>query len=650
MQDPSDKSPKDVSPERTLVDYFFLFLEKIWIIIIFLVLGLVYAQREVSQIPTVYQSRATIEVLRKAESVQGIANTQENVRMDLTATVAQKLNLDGLFFEVAGAPEFASMLPKATFDNVNQIEQAKWNLARQMNNWTSVSVRPLSPLIDITSTHQDPKVARDVIAVMLREYLELGSTKRAGDSAATLRMLSEQIDEIRGRLSKSEQSLLIYNRALQIRDAIRASEAKIREMEKVYLPKWPPLVQEKAHRQTLIQSFSEELQRITDQSEQEYAFWRDEIEKNGDISGEARFKFQLQTAEARNNMLNREHLSDTRLYESLLNKLNMGTVESEYKPSEIAVLQPPILPPGPSPVNKLTYYLKFGFLAGALGAGLALFLGTQDNRIRRLEELERVSNTKVIAAIPKSSKLNSGLVSRSNSVEYESFRTLHTNNILDVPKGKIIMVTSSIPKEGKSTISCNLAAIAASWGWGEKVLLVDFDLRKPKVHEYLKLPETTKGVGDYLKGKASINECIIQHKDIPALFIMTAGVSRFEGSLPDQESLVKMLDLLKGNFERIIIDSAPVLAVNDTLVLGKHVDEICLVFRMWKTPRKALIRSLTQLSQNNTYPFGMVGNFMPRRKGLGQYGYYYSYTGSGYQSYGSEEPKPVEKPTIAARG
>ena len=75
------------------------------------------------------------------------------------------------------------------------------------------------------------------------------------------------------------------------------------------------------------------------------------------------------------------------------------------------------------------------------------------------------------------------------------------------------------------------------------------------------------------------------------------------------------------------------LAVSDTLITAKHVDAICLVFRMWKSPRRAVIRSLQQLTENGTYPVGIVSNFMKIRKGLGQYGYYYSYSSSGYRSY-----------------
>lgn len=639
MDIPTEKQPHDFSPDRTLVDYFYLFLEKLWLILIFLIVGLVYAHRDVAKIPTLYESRATIEVLRETKAVGNLSTSTENrLRYsDLTGTVAQKLNLNGLFYEVASAPEFKSLLPEAKFNNAAEIESAKWRLAHEMNEWTTIRVRPMSPLIDIVGTHSNPQVARDVVAVMLREYRELGSTKRIGETTANLNLLNQQINEIRTRLSKSEQSLVIYKQALQIRDEIRRSENKIREMEKVYLPKWPALVQEKKHLDSLLASFSEELRRITDQSEGEYEFWKKEIEKTGELAPESKYKFQLQTAEARNNMLNRDYDSDSKLYESLLGKLKVANVEREYKPSEVSVLEPPLLPAGPRFVNKTTYYLKYGAIGLGLGMGLALFLGSMDTRIRRVEDLERLANTQVLTAVPKSSKLAKGLTDKTNSAEYEAFRTLHTNNILAVPDSKVILVTSSTPKEGKSTVSTNLAAISAAWGWGEKVLIIDLDLRKPIVHKYLDLPEDTKGVGDYLIAKANINECITRHAEIPELYVMPGGATRFQGKLPDVDDLVKMLTLLKSNFDRIIVDSAPLLAVSDTLVIGKHVDEICLVFRMWKTPRKALIRSLTQLSQNETYPFGVVANFMPNRSALGQYNYYYSYASSGYQSYATPE-------------
>jgi len=468
---------------------------------------------------------------------------------------------------------------------------------------------------------------------MLEEYERLGLSNRAGETTANLEFLTKEISRIRSNLSAAEQSLVIYKGAFEIRENLRESEAKIREMEKVFLDKWPPLVQERANLVSLQKSYAEELARITDSSETEYEFWETHSEKMAQLSGSDLTSYQIRTAEARNNMLTRDFQTDTKLYDSLLAQMKRGDVESEFKQSEIAVVQPPYASDraiGPVPMK---FYVRYGILGLGGGFLIAFFLGMMDSTIRRVEDLERVANVPAFSAIPKNSKLKGSTELVPNSAPSEAFRTLHTNIILKHPKAKVILITSSIPGEGKSTVSSNLAVTASSWGWGEKVLLIDLDLRRPKIADYLKIDPNRKGISDCLKQECSVEEAIFPHETIPELSVMTAGVKRFQNGLPDDRLLSELLDILKKKYDRIIIDTAPVLAVNDTLVIAKHVDAVCLVFRMWKTPRKALVRALGHLKGNDTYPVGMVSNFMPQRKGLGQYGYYYSYSGSGYQSY-----------------
>ncbi|MEM7603343.1 MAG: CpsD/CapB family tyrosine-protein kinase, partial [Verrucomicrobiota bacterium] len=244
-----------------------------------------------------------------------------------------------------------------------------------------------------------------------------------------------------------------------------------------------------------------------------------------------------------------------------------------------------------------------------------------------------VSGVPAFGMIPKSRKLKQTPHLENGSVLSESFRTLHSNIFLKQPKAKTILVSSSVPGEGKSTVSCNLAATAASWGWGEKVLLVDLDLRRPRVGEILGINPEQKGACDCLKGLCSIDDAIVSYPNYENFDVMVGGIDRFKNGLPDDRALAELLKLVQTKYGRVIIDTAPVLAVNDTLVMAKHVDIVCLVFKMWKTPRKALARALTQLEGNSSYPAGVISNFMPNRKGLGQYGYYYSYSGTGYQSY-----------------
>lgn len=632
-----DNEPNNVSPEKSLVDYFYLFVEKLWLVAIFVVLGLIFANHEVSKIPTTYRSSATIEVIAKANKVQGLDNAIQLRPGHLTVTIAQKLSLNSLYERIVESEDFKGYLPRSSGVIA---ENQKRALIYSIKEATTVRLRPNnSPLIDISVTHTNRELAKDVIAIMLREYQTLGSDERGRDTDETLKLLTQQKEASGLKLAAAQRTLGIYKDALELRELIRDSERKISELEKKYLDRWPPLVRERGHKAVLVGDFVKELNRVKNRFDVEKQFWdqAESVVSAGDE--EELLTFRLQTAEARNSSLNRDFDSESKLYKELDDRLKLGTAQSDYRTEEISVLEQPVAASGPVPVNKPSFFLKFGMLGAAIGMAISFLLGSLDTRIRRIEDLEKISNTKVLAAVPKSSKLGKGMLDRDQNIEYESIRTLHTNSLLNAPDAKVVLVTSSTPSEGKSTISTNLAAASASWGWGEKVLLIDFDLRKPRVHEYMGLAPETKGVGDYLIAKDSINECIAKHPEVPDLYVMVGGSRRFDGGLPDVRELEKMLDLLKGSFDRIIVDSAPILAVSDTLVLSKHVDEVLLVFRMWKTPRKALIRTLTQLSQNDTYPYGVVANYMPTRLGFGRHNYYYSYAGTGYSDY-STATKP----------
>ncbi len=629
-EEPSQQSA-DLAPQRELVDYFYLFLERSWIIVIFLIAAGIYAQYQLRRTPETYQATATIEVERDLKAVGNITEQQRyRSQTDLVTVVSQKLNLDSLFVAVAEQPQFKDQLPDPATTSPEEYESAKLRLAKSLNARTTPTMRPRSTLIDIQTVHTDPQIAKDILDGMLEAFDQLGTESRQGESTANLEFLTKEIDRIRKNLSGSEQSLVIYKEAFRIREEMQKSDALVSEMEKKYLEKWPPLVQEKAHLEQLRKQFSAELQRITESSESEYEFWASHADKMSQLSGTDLVAYQIRTAEARNNMINRDFQTESSLYDSLLAQVKRGGVESEFDQSEFKIVQPAYAnknPIGPIPMK---FYVRYGILGLGAGFLIAFLLGMMDSTVRRIEDLERISNAPVFAAVPKSGKLKD-IPLDSNSPAAEAFRSLHASLLLSNKEAKTLLVTSSIPGEGKSTVSSNLAATAASQG--EQVLLIDLDLRRPKVQTYLGLDPKAKGVNDCLSGQCSIDEAIQSFDKVDGFDVMTAGQLRLNNKLPDDAKISQLLERLETKYDRIILDTAPILAVSDTMLMAKHVDAVCLVFRMWKTPRKAVIRALGQLSNNGTYPIGLVSNFMPSRKGFGQYGYYYSYSGGGYGSY-----------------
>jgi capsular exopolysaccharide synthesis family protein len=302
-----------------------------------------------------------------------------------------------------------------------------------------------------------------------------------------------------------------------------------------------------------------------------------------------------------------------------------------------------------SPKVKLVFALAI--LGGmAVGLGLSFVLSSVNTSFRTVDEVEHYLTLPVLGAIPKlpkaaseSSKLVA--VGDGNSAGAEVFRTLRaTMSMLGREENRrTYLFTSSLPSEGKTFVSINYAVCLAQRGL--RTLLVDMDLRRPMVEEFFTgkrhyLP----GVTNYLLGRTKFDEVIRQHEDISKLFWIPSG-----SAVPNASELLAQADFKQllseglAQFDRIVIDTAPLLPVSDTLLLASKVQTVVLVVQGCKTSRKAVERSVQFLKRANASIAGIVLNLLPNRRFSG--GYYYSYYhGYGYGSYGKgeEDKAPLE--------
>ena len=243
--------------------------------------------------------------------------------------------------------------------------------------------------------------------------------------------------------------------------------------------------------------------------------------------------------------------------------------------------------------------------------------------------LSMFGNPNVIAPLPQGSELvvkddRSGVVA-------EAFRSLRASIATNayVENQRTFLITSACPSEGKSFCSANFSTTLAHQGL--KTLLIDADLRKPSISRLFFGMHRKPGLSEVLLGTCTMAEAL-QSTQIEGLSVMTAGGRSSNPSelLPGQP----FRDLLKEaltQFDRIVIDSAPLLAVSDTILIAPHVDVLCLVVRSFMTPRKMVARALKTLSETHVKPAGIVFNYLPS---AGSYSYYYS--GTYYGSYGSK--------------
>jgi succinoglycan biosynthesis transport protein ExoP len=335
--------------------------------------------------------------------------------------------------------------------------------------------------------------------------------------------------------------------------------------------------------------------------------------------------------------LQRDVDSSRVLYETFLTRLKETAATSDINSSNARIVDPAIAPLKPGKPNKSLIIAIAGILAGVIGIGLTLLFDALNNTFKNPEEVESKLNVPVLGIVPLVPKKNRKQIANlfeQNEDGYfcESIRTLRTSLILsalDTPR-KVVLITSSVPGEGKSSIANNLAFSLAHI---ERVLLIDADLRQPTMARSFGFPVGQPGLANVIAGTAELSECI---RTVGNVDMLCAGmVPPNPQELLSSVRLTRILEELKGRYERIIIDSPPTQAVSDPMLLANHADAVIYVIRAESTSIPLVQKGISQLLQNNAPLTGMVLNLVDRsRTAKSRYSY-----ANYYQSYGAAPSK-----------
>ncbi|MFJ5954519.1 CpsD/CapB family tyrosine-protein kinase [Paenarthrobacter sp. NPDC092416] len=269
-----------------------------------------------------------------------------------------------------------------------------------------------------------------------------------------------------------------------------------------------------------------------------------------------------------------------------------------------------------------------------LGIAAALLRTVLDNRVRTEADLRKVTDAPLLGGISfDQDATRKPLLTQAahQSPRAESFRQLRTNlQFANVSgRAKSVLVTSSLPGEGKSTTAINLSIALAQAG--QSVCLVDADLRRPMVSDYLGL-DRNAGLTTYLVGKADVND-LLQAWGEDNLFVLTSGeIPPNPSELLGSEGMKQLILRLEGAFDTVVIDAPPLLPVTDAAVLSQHVGGVMVVIGSHKLRQHDLEKSLNSLELVDSNVFGMVLNQLPAK---GPDAYAYSYYRTDAESSGS---------------
>jgi succinoglycan biosynthesis transport protein ExoP len=348
-------------------------------------------------------------------------------------------------------------------------------------------------------------------------------------------------------------------------------------------------------------------------------------------------------------LLKRDVETNRQLYEGLLEKLKEAGVSAGLKSNNFRIVDSARVPTGPIEPN-VPRNLGFAFILGSMsGIGLAFLLEGLDNTVRTTEQAQMISGLASLGMIPLGSKTNRdganpkrlALAASKEAVELvsqarpqsqmaESYRALRTSLLLSnlgAPP-RVIMVTSALPQEGKSTTSINTAVVLAQKG--VKVLLIDADLRRPSIHKTLGMGPRS-GLSNVLTGSITLQQAIAVSTVLPNLHILPAGTPPPNpAELLASNNMKEVLDELRGQYDHIVVDTPPTLSVTDAVVLSPRADAIVLVIRSGQTTKQSLRRARDVLTQVNARVSGVLLNAVDLSSP--DYYYYYEYKGK-YSNY-----------------
>jgi succinoglycan biosynthesis transport protein ExoP len=533
-------------------------------------------------------------------------------------------------------------------------EQAKEWLGKQLDDLKAKVERADEDLQAFGSRH-DIISLEEKENVTMQRLTELNETLTKAEAE---RMSKEALyKQTQARSFDSFPSILENKLIQDLKQAYIQLEAQYMKLSETFKPEYPEMVRLKNQMEVLQKRLNSEIDKMV-------LGIRSDYESSLRKEALLRQAFQQQKVKAvemkekgiQYNILKREADTNRELYKGLLMKMKEAGVSAGITASNIQIVDPAELPASPYKPNKRQNLLLAAVVGLFLGVGLAFFFEYLDNTIKTPEDLEQWARLPSFGMVPEIStnggrgRLGKGISYPVELITYghpksmlsEAYRSIRTSILLSSSDGpaKMIAITSPNLGEGKTTTVIN-TAIALSQT-GARVLIIDADMRKPRVHKIFN-HENGTGLSTFLSRHGHLVS-IIKKSEVPNLFYIPAGpIPPNPSELLGSNLFKKMLGVLEARFDHILVDSPPVLGFADAVVLSSSVNGVILTVLGGKTPRWALQRAKEALRQTNTKILGVVINRVDVRRS--DYGYYHQ-----YRSYYGDEGKMKEIPHVSEEG
>ena len=409
-------------------------------------------------------------------------------------------------------------------------------------------------------------------------------------------------------------------------------EKQYSELAEKYKPEFPKMVKLKSQIDKLNGAIYAEINNLVGSIKSAYQVASEREQKLKEAVEQAKTEAQYLNEKAIEfGVLNRRVESGTNVFSELVQRAKETQVTKTLKSNNISVRQEAIVPTSHIKPRRKTN-IALSMLLGLFGGiALAFLLEYMDTTIKNQEDLELTTGLPFLGIVPSFSadapEAHTELFTHEfpKSSITESVRSIRTNIIFSSPDKPLrkMLITSAGPQEGKSTNVINLGIIFAQGG--NRVLIVDSDLRRPRLHKAFSVSRTI-GLTNLIMGDEDIEDVIVQ-TEVPNLCLIPCGpIPPNPSELLGGERMQEIITELENRFDIVLFDSPPIVAVTDAVVLSKKVDGVVLIVKSGKTTSEMLVKAKRQLEDVSSHMLGTVLNdFNIKGEGYRYYYYYHYY-------------------------
>ncbi|WP_104492063.1 polysaccharide biosynthesis tyrosine autokinase [Acinetobacter indicus] len=472
----------------------------------------------------------------------------------------------------------------------------------------------------------DKQHITQVLNAILAAYSQQNIERRSAETAQTLKFLEDQLPELKQQLDVAEREFNRFRQQYNTVDVTKESE--------LYLTQSVTLETQKAELEQKVAEASAKYTAEHPIMQQMNAQLTAINKKINELDGTLRRLPELQRQYLQ---LFREVEVKQQLYTGLLNSYQQLRIAKAGEIGNVRIVDTAVEPIEPIKPKKLQILILSIFLGGFLGTLLALLRNMLRSGVKDSTQIENELDLPVYATVPRSPVQESRIkllkkkknipilaVKNSDDIAIESLRSMRTaiHFALSSAKNNIIMVSGPAPEVGKSFISTNLATILAQSQ--KRVLIIDADLRRGYLHKYFN-HANQPGLADYLNGQTELSQ-VIKATEVSGLDVIARGKSPANPSeLLSTTQFSAMLNQLSEQYDHILIDTPPILAVTDGIIISQHAGVNLVIARYAKTQMKELELTINRFEQAGVKVNGIILNDIQRSSAGYGYGYNYSY-------------------------